>query len=143
MNEEQWQAAWKLYQAAGSMSDAEIRFFLDSSTGSPEVRDAVLRMRQVGQVGETRTSAWSTSGDNGSASGWDASSTAGAVIGRYLLVDKIGEGGMGEVWLAEQQEPVRRRVALKLIKAGMNSREVIRRFESERQAPRRQVSPIR
>jgi len=56
------------------------------------------------------------------------------VLGRYHLLQKIGEGGMGEVWLAEQKEPVRRRVALKLVKAGMNSREVLARFESERQA---------
>jgi eukaryotic-like serine/threonine-protein kinase len=60
--------------------------------------------------------------------------TAGAILGRYHLLQKIGEGGMGEVWLAEQKEPVRRRVALKLVKAGMNTREVIARFESERQA---------
>src|ERR1017187_489069 len=60
--------------------------------------------------------------------------TAGTVIGRYHLFQKIGEGGMSEVWLAEQKEPVRRRVALKLVKAGMNTREVIARFESERQA---------
>jgi eukaryotic-like serine/threonine-protein kinase len=60
--------------------------------------------------------------------------TAGALIGRYHLLQKIGEGGMGEVWLAEQKEPVRRRVALKLIKAGMDTREVVARFESERQA---------
>jgi len=59
---------------------------------------------------------------------------AGMVIGRYLLLQKIGEGGMGEVWLAEQTEPVRRHVALKLIKAGMDTREVVARFESERQA---------
>ncbi len=59
---------------------------------------------------------------------------AGTVIGRYRLLQKIGEGGMGEVWLAEQKEPVRRRVALKLIKSGMNTREVMARFESERQA---------
>jgi non-specific serine/threonine protein kinase/serine/threonine-protein kinase len=58
----------------------------------------------------------------------------GSVIDHYQLIQKIGEGGMGEVWLAEQKEPVRRRVALKLVKAGMNSREVIARFESERQA---------
>ena len=58
----------------------------------------------------------------------------GLLIGRYQLLQKIGEGGMGEVWLAEQTEPVRRRVALKLVKAGMNTREIIARFESERQA---------
>ena len=55
-------------------------------------------------------------------------------IGPYLLLQKIGEGGMGEVWQAEQQEPVHRRVALKLIKPGMDSSEVVARFESERQA---------
>ena len=55
-------------------------------------------------------------------------------IGAYRLLQKIGEGGLGEVWLVEQKRPVRRRVALKLIKAGMDTREVILRFESERQA---------
>jgi serine/threonine protein kinase/tetratricopeptide (TPR) repeat protein len=58
----------------------------------------------------------------------------GTSIGRYRLFQKIGEGGMGEVWLAEQTDPVSRRVALKIIKTGMNSREVIARFRSERQA---------
>ncbi|MGA7524463.1 MAG: serine/threonine-protein kinase [Acidobacteriaceae bacterium] len=55
-------------------------------------------------------------------------------IDSYDLLELIGEGGMGEVWLAEQKEPVRRRVAIKLIKAGMDTREVVARFESERQA---------
>jgi non-specific serine/threonine protein kinase/serine/threonine-protein kinase len=58
----------------------------------------------------------------------------GAMIGPYRLLEIIGQGGMGEVWLAEQKEPVRRRVALKLIKAGMDTREVVARFASERQA---------
>src|SRR5579863_4892985 len=58
----------------------------------------------------------------------------GAFIGPYRLLRLIGQGGMGEVWLAEQTEPVRRPVALKLIKVGMDTREVVARFESERQA---------
>jgi len=55
-------------------------------------------------------------------------------IGRYKLLQKLGEGGMGAVWMAEQQHPVRRRVAMKLIKAGADNREIIVRFEAERQA---------
>ena len=55
-------------------------------------------------------------------------------IGRYKLLQKIGEGGMGSVWMAEQQEPVKRRVALKVIKEGMDSEQIIARFEAERQA---------
>jgi eukaryotic-like serine/threonine-protein kinase len=59
---------------------------------------------------------------------------ATTVVGPYHLLELIGEGGMGQVWLAEQKQPVRRRVAIKLIKAGMDTREVVARFESERQA---------
>src|SRR5262245_22496816 len=58
----------------------------------------------------------------------------GDCIGRYKLLEKIGEGGFGEVWMAEQREPVKRRVALKIIKLGMNSRQIVARFEAERQA---------
>jgi serine/threonine protein kinase len=56
------------------------------------------------------------------------------VAGRYKLLESIGEGGMGTVWVAEQTEPVRRKVALKLVKAGMDSRSVLAHFEAERQA---------
>ena len=58
----------------------------------------------------------------------------GTIIDRYKLLRKIGEGGFGNVYLAEQSKPVQRRVALKVIKAGMDSKEVIARFEAERQA---------
>ena len=56
------------------------------------------------------------------------------IAGRYVLQQKIGEGGMGEVWVAKQTEPVKRKVALKLIKTGMDSKAVLQRFEQERQA---------
>jgi WD40 repeat protein/serine/threonine protein kinase len=58
----------------------------------------------------------------------------GSVIGPYRLLEQIGEGGFGVVFLAEQHEPVRRRVAVKLIKAGMDTAQVVARFEAERQA---------
>src|ERR1051326_8484698 len=58
----------------------------------------------------------------------------GDKIGRYKLLQKIGEGGCGVVYLAEQEEPVQRRVALKIIRVGMETRSVVARFEAERQA---------
>jgi len=59
---------------------------------------------------------------------------ASRIIGPYRLLQLLGEGGMGEVWLVEQTQPVRRQVALKVIKAGMDTRQVVSRFEAERQA---------
>jgi serine/threonine protein kinase len=58
----------------------------------------------------------------------------GTRIGRYQLLEKIGEGGFGDVYVADQTEPVKRRVALKVIKPGMDTRQVVARFEAERQA---------
>ena len=58
----------------------------------------------------------------------------GTVIGPYKLMEQIGEGGMGVVYVAEQTRPVRRKVALKIIKPGMDTKQVVSRFEAERQA---------
>lgn len=58
----------------------------------------------------------------------------GAIIGRYKLLEKVGEGGFGVVYVAEQKEPVKRRVALKIIKLGMDTNQVIAHFEAERPA---------
>jgi eukaryotic-like serine/threonine-protein kinase len=63
----------------------------------------------------------------------DAQGSGGA-IGPFRLLERLGEGGMGDVWLAEQTEPIRRKVALKVIKAGMDTKQVVARFEAERQA---------
>src|SRR5881275_2155986 len=60
--------------------------------------------------------------------------TPGVIIGPYRLVRQLGEGGMGVVYHAQQHQPIRRDVALKIIKPGMDSKQVIARFESERQA---------
>jgi len=64
----------------------------------------------------------------------ETGSSAGDRIGSYQLIQPLGEGGMGEVWLAEQKEPVRRKVAFKVIKHGMDTKQVVARFEAERQA---------
>jgi hypothetical protein len=59
---------------------------------------------------------------------------SGVAIGRYKLLEKVGEGGFGVVYVAEQKHPVKRRVALKIIKLGMDTKQVVARFEAERQA---------
>jgi serine/threonine protein kinase len=85
--------------------------------------------------GPAPAASWSASTASGSArQGKAAEESVGTRIGRYKLVQKIGEGGCGVVYMAEQEEPVRRRVALKIIRLGMESRSVIARFEAERQA---------
>ncbi len=71
---------------------------------------------------------------HGSGVPWSLLEAEGAQIGRYRLVERIGSGGMGDVYLAEQEEGMRREVALKIIKLGLDTREVIARFEIERQA---------
>jgi serine/threonine protein kinase/WD40 repeat protein len=59
---------------------------------------------------------------------------SGTVLGQYKLIEPIGEGGMGAVWMAQQQEPIKRPVAVKLIRPGMDSKQVLARFDAERQA---------
>jgi non-specific serine/threonine protein kinase/serine/threonine-protein kinase len=126
MNDNRWSEVKAVLAEILEGSATERPSALDRLCGDDaELRKAVESLLEV----ETRANALMNS-----AAAPGAAPQFAQQIGRYRLLQKVGEGGMGEVWLAEQKEPVRRRVALKVVKAGMNTREVIARFESERQA---------
>jgi len=109
------------YLAQATSGNAELRQRVESLLGSYGAGDfleqaAAIQLRQTLHVTVPLTE------------------KAGDTIGRYKLLQQIGEGGCGVVYMAEQAEPVRRRVALKIIKLGMDTKSVIARFEAERQA---------
>jgi serine/threonine protein kinase/tetratricopeptide (TPR) repeat protein len=127
---------------------AERAAYLDEAcAGNPQLRadvEALLRARAsdpdflerpaapLGATADLQPAPSSPGEDLPAASGVEQ---AGVVLGgRYKLLEAIGEGGMGTVWMAQQTEPVKRLVAVKLIKAGLGSRTVLARFEAERQA---------
>src|SRR5262249_11729104 len=133
---------------ASEMLDEKAIFNVARQIGSPDARAEYLRqacgadsgLRERVQVllnsYEEQASFLESPPPVGGAATTDqpASEPPGTVIGPYKLIEEIGEGGMGTVWMAQQTEPVKRIVAVKLIKAGMDSKQVIARFEAERQA---------
>jgi len=106
--------------------------YLDTACGrDKELRDQLDSLLKAhDRAGDFLRPSASKLGGNGA----NGAEGLGTMIGRYRLLQQIGEGGFGLVFMAEQQEPVRRMVALKILKAGMDSREVTARFEAERQA---------
>ena len=123
-------------EAVELISTAERAAYLDRACGD----DRAMRCRVEGLLEahahadgflESPTPA---STADAKADGWSAAESAGTTIGPYKLLEQIGEGGMGVVYVAEQARPVRRKVALKIIKPGMDTKQVIARFEAERQA---------
>src|ERR1051325_484620 len=119
-----------VFDAALELSGSEREAYLARACGEDrELRTQVQKLLQaLGRAGDFLN-------EGGSNDIPDASTDqTGKRIGRYKLLEKIGESGCGAVYVAEQEEPVRRRVALKLIKLGMDTRSVIARFEAERQA---------
>ena len=126
-----------LFELAVNVAEAERTALLDREcAGNPELRariEALLRADggthafdskgATGTFGPSTGSFHSTVGEAGQ-----------VIAGKYTLLEVIGEGGMGSVWRAKQTEPVKRHVAVKLIKAGMDSKAVLARFEAERQA---------
>jgi len=120
-------------EAIGKKTPEERAAYLDAACGSD---------RQLRAEVESLVSAHSQAGpflrvlleDQDAVGGGTLTEGPGSIIGRYKLLEKIGEGGMAVVYMAEQTEPIRRKVALKIIKLGMDTRQVIARFEAERQA---------
>ncbi|HTG44401.1 MAG TPA: serine/threonine-protein kinase, partial [Verrucomicrobiae bacterium] len=117
-----------LEMAEALVTEAERERYLDvACAGEPELKEQIISLLQSHE----------SAGDflKGSAiPPLTLAEEPGTLIGRYRILEKLGEGGCGDVYVAEQKEPVRRRVALKVIKAGMDTKQVLARFEAERQA---------
>jgi len=122
-----------IFTAALEREPGERSLFLDEVCGADqELRQRVEKLLRLhADAGSFLDSPVADSSPTLNQAG---SEKPGTQIGPYKLLQQIGEGGMGVVWMAEQTQPVQRKVALKLIKSGMDSRQVIARFEAERQA---------
>ncbi len=114
----------------------ERRKFLDEACGGDTaLRAEVEQLLNVEAAGaEYLKTAEATPSQEAATIIGGAQEKSGELLGAYKLLEPIGEGGFGTVWVAEQQRPLRRRVALKILKPGMDSRQVLARFEAERQA---------
>ncbi|HEV3448576.1 MAG TPA: serine/threonine-protein kinase, partial [Gemmataceae bacterium] len=120
-------------KAVDMQSPAERAAYLDEACGDdPRLRDEVESLLKAGK--DARVFFEGLGGRAAVAAAESIMERPGTVIGPYQLLEQIGEGGFGIVFMAEQHEPIRRKVALKVLKPGMDSHQVIARFEAERQA---------
>ncbi len=120
----------EVFAEAVALSEVErVRYLNIACAGKPELRAEVESLLSAASQRPAFLSSPTTGGSNAS-----IAEPIGTRIGPYKLIKEIGQGGFGTVYLAEQQRPVERRVALKIIKLGMDTRAVIARFEAERQA---------
>jgi serine/threonine protein kinase len=131
----------KLRISASKLPLTERASFLDRECGGDaELRDRVeALLRKHDTVASAahdphQTGRFTPDPDDATDVDRSAGQVGAVIVGRYTLMQILGEGGMGEVWAARQSEPVKRDVALKLIKAGMDTRAVLQRFDAERQA---------
>lgn len=111
------------YLQQACAGDADVQARIEALIRASEQSDALFDCTSPGLLGARET-----------IDEQPAAEELGTTIGRYKLLERIGEGGMGVVYMAEQSEPVRRKVALKVIKPGMDTRQVVARFDAERQA---------
>jgi WD40 repeat protein len=118
-----------LFEAAVALdTDAQRADYLDRACPDPQLRREVEALLEAHRNPDSLFAEETVQVETTPAEG------VGTMIGRYKLLEALGEGGFGAVWLAEQKEPVRRKVALKVIKLGMDTKQVVARFEAERQA---------
>src|SRR6516162_3224791 len=110
------------------------RYLSEACMGDPECRRRVQALLDAYAQAGDFLGRPATDRPAKAAQAFPATEKPGDRIGHYKLLQQIGEGGYGVVYMAEQEEPVRRRVALKIIKPGMDTKNVIARFETERQA---------
>jgi tetratricopeptide (TPR) repeat protein len=134
MEPERWRLVEKLYYAAMDLGADERRAFLDRAC--PE--DPALRLEVEDLLRHDAATGAPFAAAIGEAARLalleDGTIQPGGTVGPYRILEKVGQGGMGDVYRVEQVEPVRRILALKLIRAGMDTRAVVARFESERQS---------
>jgi serine/threonine protein kinase/tetratricopeptide (TPR) repeat protein len=124
-----------IFHAARDIPDPDRRReYVREACGGDEARIANLEALLVAADGPDSLLDRPAAGTTEATIDQPATESLGTVVGPYKFIEPIGEGGMGSVWMAQQTEPVKRLVAVKLIKAGMDSRQVIARFEAERQA---------
>ena len=130
MDEQTWNRVKQIFhEAVGRPAAQRDAFLAEACADDALVRSEVEDLLAAhDEVGDPKTASVADEGGAREIEG------AGATIGRYKLLQRIGEGGFGVVYMAEQEEPIRRRVALKIIKLGMDTKQVVARFEAERQA---------
>jgi WD40 repeat protein len=122
------------FHAAAELPIPEREAYLASHCGDAELRAAVERLLAAHDHPASVFNRSALGGPEQTAAYILPERPGSVIASRYKLLELIGEGGMGAVWVAEQAQPVRRKVALKVIKAGMDSKSVLARFEAERQA---------